>query len=339
MSKELKAGLLVVAGALIVIFGVNFLKGNDWLGRQNNFWVVYDQVDGLTASNPVYYNGLKVGNVGSLQLHPEGNGTVLVVINITNSQVALRENTVARIVSADLLGSKSVNLIVPENGALLEPGDTLLSEIEEGLKDAVNQQIAPLKRKAEDLIASVDSVLTVLQTVLNTRAVDDINESVRGMRNTIVSLASATSRIDTMVREQKSVIEQSLNNIEEITFMLAKNKNSIERTLQNLSAITDTLAASEIPQAIHHLKGVLSATSNVLEKIERGEGTLGKLTASEDLHRKTMEAIEAMDLLLEDIRYNPERYLHFSVIGRKNKGVRLTPSEWKQVKEMLKNQE
>ncbi|MGB0166593.1 MAG: MlaD family protein, partial [Luteibaculum sp.] len=187
MKKEVKIALLVLGAIAIAFFGINFLKGKNIFLPQQNYYAIYPRVDGLSVTNPIWINGFKVGQVSSIDFVPGNQDQLLVALRITNPKVKLTEQTVAKIVSADILGSKGIDLQVKPGNYIL-PGDTLISDMEDGIMDIVSEQIAPIKAKAENLITSLDSVLIILRTALNESSLNQLGQSFYGIRGTFESV-------------------------------------------------------------------------------------------------------------------------------------------------------
>lgn len=334
MKRELKIGLVVLGSIGLLFFGINFLKGKNLFVDSNTYVAFYDRIDGLVTASPVNYKGLKVGNVQSISLNPENNN-IEVRIDIQNKKLKLPKGTSARITSSDLLGSKAIVLTLGNSKEMLMPGDEIKSDIEEGLRESVNQQIAPIKKKAESLISSIDSVFTVVNTILNDGSVDDIQKGVKSLATTLQSFAATARRIDTLVQSQKRTIESTLENLESATSILKEKKPQITNTIDNISGISDSIASSNLPAAIKSFERSLTDASELLESMSRGEGSLGKLLKSDSLHTAVMSTMQDMEDLLEDLRANPSRYVNFSLIGRKSDGVSLSPRQEKKLQKIL----
>lgn len=336
MSKEFKIGAIILGAIVVLVVGINFLKGHDVFGKEKHYYAFYDNIDGLTKTNPIIYKGLKVGLVSDIRISSDHANKIKVTYSITNSDIVLTEGTVAEIISADLLGSKAVKLRIPDGNPILEDDQEITGELEEGIRDQVNRQLEPLQNKVENLFGSVDSVLTVVTDLLNTTSVNDIKSSLKGLSETITNLSSFSSSLDSLLQGEEESLKSSLQNINGITTTLRNNQDEIENTLQNLSQISDTIAQANIGNTLKNFNASMANASALLDRIVEGEGSIGKLVNTDELHNSLEETVESMNRLMEDIRYHPERYLHFSLVGRKGKGIKLTPSEEKELQQILK---
>ena len=317
VSREAKIGVIVTASLAILIVGFFFLKGINIFSSQKEFYAVYKKIDGLVESSGVTINGLKVGHVHNVSLHPNRSGKILVSFYITEKDFSFPSNSVARIYSADLLGTKAIEIFPGTSNTPAVEGDTLKSDQEADLRTEVNRQILPLKTKAEVLISSIDSVLTIVQTILNKDARNNLNESFSSINLALKSFERTARRIDHMVIAEKNRVSSILTNMDSISLNLKRNEISIDRILDNFATITDSLSQSQLKATIDSTRILIVETKDILTKINNGEGTVGKLINNDSLYQNLNNSAQSMDLLLKDLKKNPARYVHFSVFGKK----------------------
>jgi phospholipid/cholesterol/gamma-HCH transport system substrate-binding protein len=312
ISKELKVAFFFIVAIGVLIWGFNFLKGKELFSAVRTFYAIYNNVSGLEKSNSIYINGVKVGTVSKVYFEKSMSGEIVVELMV-KEDFPIPANSTARIFSEDLMGSRAVEILLGDYPALAEDGDTLITEVEVSLKDAVNQQILPLKLKAEDLIASIDTMVVAIQGVFNKDIRQELLTSIRSIRHTFQNLESTTDEIDTLVNAQAGRIASILYNLDMITDNLTNNSEAISTTLQNLAAISDTLAQSNIPQIMTNLDRTVSNLASISDKIQRGEGSLGMLITDDQLYRELEKAALELNQLVEDIRLNPKRYVRLSI--------------------------
>jgi len=311
-SKEFKIGFLFILAIAVLVWGFSFLKNKNILYKERVLMAVYQHVNGLNPSNPIYINGVKVGQVGKVFFDPSMNGDIIVQLVFTD-KFPIPSNSTARIFSEDLMGSKAVEILLGTGPDLAQYGDTLRTDIETSLKDAVNQQILPLKIKAEDLLSSIDTMVVAIKGVFNKDARDDLNASIKSIRNTFQNLESTTQNLDTLVITESNRLASILYNIDMITRNLNNNSQEINRVLDNLATLSDTIARSNISGIIGNLDKTIGDLSLVMSRIEKGEGTLGMLINDDKLYKDLEKSASELNLLLEDIRLNPKRYVRVSV--------------------------
>ncbi|MBI9036606.1 MAG: MCE family protein [Bacteroidales bacterium] len=312
ISRELIVGIIFIITIGLFIWGFNFLKGSDIFEKQREFYVEYDAVNGLIKSNPIVINGLKVGQVKDLYFAPDNSGNIIVILVISND-FPIPKNSIARIYSSDLMGSKAIDLQIGSSKILAQSGDTLGAKVEASLKEEVNAQVQPLKTKAEDLMGSIDSVVTVIQAIFNENARENLENSFESIKNTLFSLQNTTYNIDTLVITERTRLSSIINNVDDITKNLKENNKNISNILANFSTLSDTLAKSEIPKTFLNANKSIETLSKILDKINKGEGTLGLLLHNDSLYIELQKSSSDLNKLLEDIRLNPKKYVRFSV--------------------------
>ena len=318
ISKEVKVGIVTTLAIGCFIYGFNFLKGRNLFSSQRTFYAVYSNIDGLVEANPLMINGFKVGAVGKIVLANDTSGKVIVAL-LLDDDVKVPKNSIAKVVSSDLLGSKAVQLILGKGIIYAENGDTLVSAQEDDLKTSVNKTIAPLQQKAVSLISSIDSVMVVVQQVFNESARQNLAKSFESIKLAITSLETTSYRLDTMVQSEKSKISSILSKVNTLATTLANNSDKLGNIINNFSNISDSLAKSNLTSAINNADVALGQASAIMTKINKGEGTMGMLVNNDSLYRKLDKSSEDLDKLLKDLRINPERYVRISVFGRKDR--------------------
>lgn len=319
LSKEVKIGLLLLAAIALFIFGFNYLKGRNIFNPQAKYYAVYDHIDGLVEANPVQVSGYSIGQVTKIDFEKGNTGRIMIEFSVNKGDFQIPDNSVAKIISSDLLGSKAVQIVIGNSTKMLAPGDTLLSDVESSLGEAVNKQVLPLKNKAEKLMLSIDSVLAVIQYIFNEKSREDIKQSLESVNLAIRTLKKTALRVDTLVSEQRFRLSRISANVESITGNLKNNNEKLSKIIANFSSISDSLAKANLATTINNANTALSQAASITEKINKGEGSMGMLVNNDSLYRNLNSAARDLDLLLEDLRLHPGRYVHISVFGKKDK--------------------
>lgn len=319
ITKEFKIGVVILAAIGAFIWGLNFLKGYDILSRKYVLYAVYPKIDGLIEANPLMVKGFKVGQVNKITLMKRGGEYQVLVRFLLTEDVKIPKFSIAKAVSSDLLGSKAVELIYSNETEYVKSGDTLLSASEEDLKTAVDKRLAPLQKKAEGLLSSIDSVMVIVETVLNAKTRDNLSKSFESIKKAISSLEQTCYKLDDLVASERTKISSILTKLNGIAGMLEQNTGKIENIITNFSNLSDSLSKAQLKDAIDNADKTLKELNILVAQINAGQGTLGKLAKNDSLYNNLNKASDDLDKLMKDLRINPERYIHFSVFGRKDK--------------------
>lgn len=314
ISNEFKVGVLASVCIALLIIGYSVLKGNEVFSTANSYYAVYSSVEGLAVSSPVKIKGVQIGRVSNITLAKN----VIVKFSV-KSGVSIPKNSIARIASADILGSREIDIDLASGNDLHKNGDTLQSDIQESLSKSVQAEILPVKQKAENLISSIDSVIVTINEIFNNETRDNIIRSVKNISQTLEHINSSSENIDDMLEKNTTKMQNIFNNIESITLNLKKNEDNITAILSNINQITDSLAKANLVQTINHAKDALAQASSILDKINKGEGTVGMLINDRNLYNNLEQSSKDLDLLFQDLKENPGRYVHLSLFGKKDK--------------------
>ncbi|HEY9559825.1 MAG TPA: MlaD family protein [Anseongella sp.] len=307
IAKETKIGVLAAVAIAILIIGYNFLKGNNVFSDSQQFYAIYDRVDGLTESKPIYVNGFQVGRVARLELLP--NKKIRATLEV-NGNTPIPEGTIAEIQSTDLLGSKAIYFVLGSSEKMAQNEDTLASNVEKSLAESVN----PVKDKAVVMLDKIDSILTALNSIMNPEFQDNIHKSLVSINNTLQSLESTSKKVDNIVGTGAQRVQRILDNVESITNNLRENNEQITGIMGNIEQVTDQVAAGKLQETLLQANQATTQLAATMKKIEDGEGSLGALLNDQQLYDNLTNSAENLDKLMIDLRENPKRYVHFSLI-------------------------
>lgn len=334
IRKEVKLAITAIAAVVILLWGINFLKAKALFDRNNMFYGVYERVDGLKVSSSVVYRGYHVGQVNAIRFIGKRFDRVLVQFSI-GKNLEIPANSIAAIQSTDLMGSKAINIIPGNALAYASSGDTLKTQIELGLIEQMNKQIQPLKLKAENILSSLDSVLTDIQEVFNSNTKGNIEKSLQSVRNTLSNVEHASAGLDQLITGQSSQIASILENVNSISANLRENNHNISRGIDNIVVISDSLRSVNLNQTVHRLNGILEQLDSITRKINRGKGTFGEMVNDDDLYYNLTAVSENLNKLLVDFRSDPKRFVNLSLFdfggsgkqGKDNYGIAIYESE------------
>lgn len=314
LTKTSKIGILVVICLTLLIWGINFLKGRDIFRTEKVFYARYKDVGGLTATTLVTLNGLKVGYVREIYFAEDLSGDLIVKVAIHNN-FPLPVGTAAEIASSDLLGSKVVKLNLGKSTKLLHANDTLATKMGADIMQQVNEQIAPLKAKAERLIESLDSIVTAASRILDSDSQRNLSESIRQINLTMSNLEKISGNLNDVIGDQKKNLGSTISNLSEVTGLLKENSGKLGHIMNNFSTFSDSLSKLEVNKTVGHLNGSVASLQTILSKIDTANGTLGLLVNDPKLYHNLNYNSENLNRLLVDFRLNPKRYVSFSALN------------------------
>lgn len=304
ITKEIKTAILVIAAILLFIWGYSFLKGRDLLNHYKTFYVEYENVEGLINATPVTINGLIIGKVKSINFL-DNSGKIKVELQI-NSDFSFSKSSMAYIYEPGLIGGKSI-MIVPnfQDKAIAEEGTMLKGGIKQGLTALVAEKLTPLQEKIERMVVTTDKVLHNINEVLNDDTKENLRQSIANLNATIIEFKGASKSVNEMLAENKNKINSTMTNI--------------DKASANFSKVSDSLAKVNIGQTVKNLEKTLASVDKIMADVQSGKGTLGKLAKDETLYNNFSKTSKELELLLQDLRLNPTRYVNVSLFGKKNK--------------------
>jgi len=302
LSKEIKAAFFVLSTILLFIFGFNYLKGSSILDKQKTIYAVYDEVDGLLVGANVMINGLSIGNVTELDFLP--NSTKILVTLKVKDKLSFSSKSIASIYETGVLGGLAISIEpVFERESIVKTGDTLMSSVRPGLTELINRQIEPLSRQLQSTITSVDSIFTGASNVLNRQTQEEIKESISVLTSAINAINNSSLIIEETLTSKNTQINNTLDNIENIS--------------SNLSNVSDELNSFGLSSLLSNLEVSVDGISSIVDKLDSDNSTLGKLINEDEVYNNLNSSIESLNILINDIKANPKKYVHFSVFGRK----------------------
>lgn len=315
ISNETKVGILSITALTLLIVGFNFLKGKDLFNRSDKIYMEFTELGTLAKSNEVKINGYVIGKVYDLNVKDKDLSATVATINLT-SDVNIPKDSKGYI-SSSLLGTSTVVIEKGISTEYLKPGDTLKTRIDSGILDDVKAQLTPTLGKVRDVLDSLKKTLSGVNSVLN-------DQTKAHLQQTFANLNQATTSLNKIMDEQNGPLAKSLNNVSSITENLKNNNDSITATISNAKRATEKFANLEIQPTIDTLNAAISQLKGVVAKMNSKDGTLGALINDKQLYNKLNDAILSAEILMDDLRAHPKRYVNISVFGKKDKTGPLT---------------
>ena len=300
ISYEIKTAVLVLLGILMFIIGFSYLKGNHVFISDRTFYAIYDDVEGISKGTPVTISGFNVGSIQNIEFFNDSE-KLLVKFRVEN-KINFSKNSIAQIYETGLIGGKAL-AVITKPGIVAKSGDTLSSAIAPGLTELVNDKLSPLQEKIESSFVSADSLLIAINNILDNQTQSNIKNTFEDLSETVENVKFSTSKFENLLEENENKISNIINRIDITSSNLSNFSNSfadLEKTIENFSKTSDNL-------------------NLILSEISSGNGTFNKLIFDDSIVNSLNSASENINLLLEDLRLNPKRYVHFSLFGKKNK--------------------
>ncbi|MEP7278650.1 MAG: MlaD family protein [Bacteroidota bacterium] len=309
VSNETKVGALAAISIILLILGFNFLKGKNILSKaKTEIYAVFPKVDGLNVANPVTINGLQVGKVYEMHEKNRELDAIVVTINLVKD-IDIPTNSFASI-SSDLLGAASLTITKGDGKEMMKNGDTLLTQNSPGLIEGLKASLNPALGSVNNAVKSLDSLLKVLGAYFDPATKNNFHAIV-------VNLTSSSVELEKLLNAQTGTLAKALVNVNLFTANLAKNNTTIDTTLANLSKASGIFANMKIDETLASLQGTVNELKTVLTKANSKDGSLGLLLNDPKLYRNLESTSYKLNILLDDFRTHPKRYVNVSVFGGK----------------------
>ena len=303
LSREIKTAILVIAAILLFIWGYSFLKGRDLFTNYKTIYVVYDNVEGLATSSPVTINGKTIGKVNSINLNEKFKSVVEMQID---GDYKIAKSSIAELYAPSPIGGKQLAIIPNLNDSnLIINGDYLKASSKLGLTDELASQLVPLKAKIEMLLDNANSMLVNVNQVLDAKSKENLRSSLANLNEVLLEFKGASKNVNSMLADNKSKISTTMTNF--------------EKTSANFSKVSDSLAKLELGKTVKNLEKTLVTVDKLMSDIQSGKGTMGKLLTDESLYKNFNKTSKELEMLLQDLRLQPTRYVNVSLFGKKNK--------------------
>lgn len=307
ISKEAKVGIMAIFAIVMLYLGFNILKGSDVFSRTYKYYVIYDNIDGLTASNPVLLNGLNVGRVQGIKLLQDNNNKLLVTLDIQKG-IALPKGTSATLADGGLLGGKVIHIVMGTSASVLVDNDTLIGTKEAGISALLQEKALPLVTHADSLVRNLDVVAAgfketglILNQVL--RNYDQTGNSLQGL----------------LTENRKNLLAMTTN-LNKLSASLIETEKELKPLLAKTGTLADSLNALRLGQTVQSANQTIAELRQILNSVQSGKGTAGKLIKDETLYNNLNKTMVSLNKLMTNFREQPKRYVHISVFGKKDKG-------------------
>ena len=305
-KKEIKVGFLAIVGLIMSVFSYNYLKGINLFEKNRNFKIIYTKVDGLSVSNPVTLNGLKIGNVKKIKFNPLNSKELIVDVVIEND-IKFPKTSIAELYETGLIGGKAI-AIIPDymnDSTIASDGDFLKGVNKPGLTELVNQILPQVQLQLEGVMKNAEIVFKNINNLFDEETKEELKYSIQ-------NFSLLTSNLNDTSKNISDLINKNSNNFSSAIL-------DFKNASKNIRSISDSISGKEITNITNNLNELLNNLKIISNNLNNSKGSIGKLINDYSIYSNLEKASNELNILIEDIKINPGRYIKFSVFGRKNK--------------------
>ncbi len=304
ITKEIKTAVLVIASIFLFIWGYSFLKGQSLFSDQTKLYVEYENVEGLAMSAPVTISGKQVGKVSNIKLN--NNGMLLVELVIDNKDFPISKTSQAQIYEPGPLGGKQIAIIPNyKDTNLVVSGDKLLAEVKLGMLAGLGDKLEPTQAKVDKLLTDTNSLMININSVLDAKTKENLKSSLDNLNKTLSQFHEASKTVNTILTDNKEKLNHTLSNLDKVA--------------NDFSKISDSLAKANLGKTVKNLEKTLASVDKIMGELQSGNGTIGKMLKDDALYNNFSKTSKELELLLQDLRLHPTRYVNVSLFGKKEK--------------------
>ncbi len=338
ISKEIVTGVIAILAIGLLVAGINFLKGNSFFGGDEVYYAYLPNSGGIAVASSVMVNGVAVGKVTDIELTNEKDSLkkVLVTFNIQEKGFKIPKGSTIEAGALDLFNKGLILSIAPDiSKGFHVPGDKLQGIVTIDITTQVKAYADPLVKKVQGAISSIDNMVTSLTAFWDTTATSEIEGSLGELKMAIHNLGVVADQVQGLVSEEREKFSRIVSNVESITANIKKSNDAVNDIVGNAKKFTDELVTLNFKKIINEATSTISSLNAVIQKANSPDGSIGLLLNDTKLYDNLVETNNELQMLVNDLRLHPERYIHISLLGTKTKGVPLTEQEEKRLRELL----
>ncbi|KIA89339.1 MlaD family protein [Kaistella jeonii] len=312
-TKEIKAGLIALLAIIGFVILFQFMKGKSLFTTDNIFYAKFDNVEGLSASNPVSINGLKVGQVDKIIPQTEADGKIHFVVKVTvDENFEFSKQSTLEIFEPGLMSGKQMRINLSYGNPMAKDGDTLKGAFTLSMLNNISSQVGPVKDQLQIVLRRVDSLTTNANQILNDQNKAEIKSLLINLNKTVASFEGTSKQTNALLANSDPKIQKVLDNANQVTI-------SARNAIDKYGKVAEEVDVKSLNNTIEKLSVTTDKLNNVISGVQNGEGSLGKLTKDDQLYNNLNTASDNLNKLIEDLKANPKRYLNFSVFGKNTK--------------------
>jgi phospholipid/cholesterol/gamma-HCH transport system substrate-binding protein len=317
VSNETKVGALTAITITLFILGFNFLKGKSPLKKSTYLYARFNSIEGLVPANPVIMNGLSIGKVYETVPGDAELNNVLVTIRLTED-ILIPDNSVAS-VKSNPLGTPAIEIVKGDSKTFLEKGDTIISASTPGFLGSIFDKLGPTQQILNKALGGLDTLVGKVNSTINPAMQQDLRQTIAHLNAVSANLGKTVEAVNQLIASQTGTLSNTLKNLESFSGGLAESKDKIPAITGNLEKTTKNLSELDLDKTISQLNVAVASLQSTLEKLNNDTGTLGALINDRKMYDNLTATTNSLNLLLQDLRLHPKRYVNVSVFGKKDK--------------------
>lgn len=316
ISNETKIGALAVVAIVLLVVGFNFLKGKNLGGKNVHYYAVFKDIQGLSISNPVVINGKQVGNINKTD---GGTDMRRIVVDINMTEPVIISNDAVAVINKSLLGNVQLDIRLGNNSTYLKNQDTIKTiQSDDFMSDAV-KKLDPVFIQVSSAVKSLDTLLGNINNVFDPNSKKNIKVMIDHLNTTTANLALSSASLQGLLNAQTGALSKTLDNVSSFTGALKNNNEKLNQTINNVATTTDKLSKLDFEKTLSTLNTTITELKSAVGKMTTTDGTLGLLLNDTKLYHNLNATSNKINVLLDDVRVHPKRYVSISIFGKKDK--------------------
>jgi phospholipid/cholesterol/gamma-HCH transport system substrate-binding protein len=291
ISREIKAAILVIFGIVLFIYMFNYLKGEDLFNNTVTYYTEFDY-NALSTNSSVTIRGNAVGKIEDISYDFE-TGKTIVHFSV-DPRLEFSKNSTVRLYETGIMGGNALAIIDANDGEMAKKGDFIPSEVKPGLITTLKDNFSGISSNLDSTLRSADSLMVNLTEVIKDPTDEGLQSTIAELKHTLEAYKELSYTIQGMIENNDETISSVLENFDTAS--------------QNITELTEELKTLELNNTIQTFESTLASMNSVLNKIDEGEGSLGKLVNDDALYSNLEAATKEMEELLRDIKLHPKRY-------------------------------
>ena len=304
LSNEVKVGITVLLAVVVAIVGFRFMRDIPIFRQSMEISATFDRADGISNGSLVYIQGVRVGSVNRIALTPETRVNIRMRID---TDVPIPRGSIAKLTSLGIVEGKSIVIDLGTSDQFVEFGEEIEGVYAETMMEVLGQRGEELGDDVSNAIYELNMFLRQLNETLNDDARMTLNE-------TLNNVSTTTGRVAEILEGKQQEIDTA---IESGSRMLSQLDTLVTDTRPQVEALMATIEKNiaELEGVRMELESAASNFNEILEKINRGEGTIGLLVNDPSMYENLDSLTIELNNLIKGINENPGRYLrHMSII-------------------------